>query len=127
MCRVNTVKLGAGKPAKMLRTLAGVRDGRREKMVCRGGESAGAREATVLEVAVDHRYPRTILPPSAVGPRPRPPRTGMYAEGGIEPRLEELLNDPLTEVLMRRDGVSAASLRELISSTRKGLRERVGA
>jgi hypothetical protein len=49
----------------------------------------------------------------------------MYAEGGIEPRLEELLNDPLTEALMRRDGVSAASLRELISSTRKCLRERV--
>ncbi|MGE5441933.1 MAG: hypothetical protein ACM3Q0_02595 [Bacteroidota bacterium] len=51
----------------------------------------------------------------------------MYAEGGIEPRLEELLNDPLTEALMRRDGVSAASLRELIRSTRKGLRDRVGA
>ena len=81
----------------------------------------------MLEVAVDHRYPRTILPPSAFGPRPRPPRKEMYAEGGIEPRLEELLNDPLTEVLMRRDGVSAASLRELISSTRRGLRERVGA
>lgn len=81
----------------------------------------------MLEVAVDHRYPRTILPPSAFGPRPRPPRKEMYAEGGIEPRLEELLNDPLTEALMRRDGVSAASLRELISSTRKGLLDRVGA
>jgi DNA-binding winged helix-turn-helix (wHTH) protein len=50
----------------------------------------------------------------------------MYAEGGIEPRLEELLNDPLTEAVMRRDGVSVASLRELISSMRKGLRERIG-
>ena len=51
----------------------------------------------------------------------------MYAEGGVEPELEELLTDPLTEVLMRRDGVSHASLRELISTTRRGLRERVGA
>lgn len=49
----------------------------------------------------------------------------MYAEGGVEPKLEELLSDPLTEVLMRRDGVSVTSLRELISSTRKGLRERI--
>ena len=44
----------------------------------------------------------------------------MYAEGGVEPKLEDLLTDPLTEALMRRDGVSDASLRELISSTRKG-------
>ena len=48
----------------------------------------------------------------------------MYAEGGIEPKLEELLRDPLTEAVMRRDGVSVASLRELINSTRKRLRQR---
>jgi len=51
----------------------------------------------------------------------------MYAEGGVEPRLEELLTDPLTEALMRRDGVSVGSLRELITSTRKGLRQREAA
>lgn len=79
----------------------------------------------MLEVAIDHRPVRTILPPSAYGPRPRPPRKEMYAEGGIEPKLEELLGDPLTQVLMRRDGVSVASLRELISSTRNGLRQRI--
>jgi hypothetical protein len=79
----------------------------------------------VLEVAVDHRHLQAILPPSAYGPRGRPPRKEMYAEGGVEPKLEELLNDPLTTALMRRDGVSVASLRELISSTRRGLRERV--
>jgi hypothetical protein len=101
-----------------------MRGGRGEKNGLSGGESAGAREAAVLEVAVD-RHLRAILPPLAYGPRRRPPRKEMYAEGGIEPRLEELLNDPLTETLMRRDGVSAASLRELISSTRKCLRERV--
>jgi len=78
----------------------------------------------VLEVAVERQPPRTILPRSAYGPRPRPPRKEMYAEGGIEPKLEELLRDPLTEAVMRRDGVSVASLRELINSTRKRLRQR---
>lgn len=79
----------------------------------------------MLEFAVDHRPLRIgAVPP---GPRPRPPRRELYAEGGVEPRLEDLLCDPLTEALMRRDGVSIASLRELISSTRRGLRERVGA
>ena len=50
----------------------------------------------------------------------------MYAEGGIEPRLEDLLADPLTETLMRRDGVSVDSLRQLITTTRRGLLGRAG-
>jgi hypothetical protein len=78
----------------------------------------------VLEVAMDHRPLRIGAPP--VQPRSRPPRRELYAEGGIEPKLEELLRDPLTEALMRRDGVSVASLRALISNTRRGLRERIG-
>jgi hypothetical protein len=64
------------------------------------------------------------MPHSGHGPGPRQPRREMYAEAGIEPKLEELLRDPLTEALMRRDGVSVASLRELISSTRRGLLDR---
>jgi len=78
----------------------------------------------VLEVAVDHRPLRIGAPP--LRPRSRPPRRELYAEGGVEPKLEELLSDPLTRALMTCDGVSVASLRELISSTRRGLRERVG-
>jgi hypothetical protein len=35
--------------------------------------------------------------------------------------LEDLLSDPLTEALMRRDGVSPHSLRELIRSARHRL------
>lgn len=66
-----------------------------------------------------------MLPPEAITPRARPPRRELYAEGGVEPRLEDLLADPLTEAIMRRDGVTAASLRQLILDTRKGLRERV--
>lgn len=89
-----------------------------------GQNTAQAWEARVLEVAVDHRPFRTGLRRKAYGPRPRPPRKEMYAEGGTEPNLEDLLRDPLTEVLMRRDGVSVASLRELIRNTRNGLRQR---
>lgn len=80
----------------------------------------------MLGLAIDQYRP---LPARSVcgSPGPRPPRREMYAEGGVEPRLEELLTDPLTEALMRRDGVSHASLRELILSIRGGLRERLGA
>lgn len=79
----------------------------------------------MLEFAVDQRSSRSSGRTPNGSPRPRPFRREMYAEGGVEPKLEELLSDPLTEVLMRRDGVSVTSLRELISSTRKGLRERI--
>lgn len=58
-------------------------------------------------------------------PRPRPTRKELYAEGGVEPKLEDLLNDPLTEAVMRRDGVSVANLRELIRSTRRVLLQKV--
>lgn len=78
----------------------------------------------MLEVATDQCSSSYRLPPYAASQRPRPFRREMFAEGGIEPKLEDLLTDPLTEALMRRDGVSVASLRELISSTRKGLKER---
>ncbi len=81
----------------------------------------------MLEVALNRRPLRSHLPPAKGAPHPRPYEREMYAEGGVEPRLEELLADPLTEALMRRDGVSVTSLRELISSTRKGLRNREAA
>ena len=80
----------------------------------------------MLEYNIDHHPCRSGLPPSASAPRRRPPRREMYAEGGIEPRLEDLLADPLTETLMRRDGVSVDSLRQLITTTRRGLLGRAG-
>jgi hypothetical protein len=58
------------------------------------------------------------------GPRRAPARKEPYAEAGIEPALEDLLTDPLTVALMRRDGVSASSLRALISAARASLRAR---
>jgi hypothetical protein len=85
----------------------------------------------VLEFVADERpHGRHLkaVPASPVsGRRARPPRRELYAEGGIEPRLEDLLTDPLTEALMRRDGVNPTVLRELIVSTRHGLRRRPAA
>lgn len=80
----------------------------------------------MLEV-LNQRSPHCHLHPAKGAPRPHRFTREMYAEGGVEPRLEELLTDPLTEALMRRDGVSVGSLRELITSTRKGLRQREAA
>lgn len=64
--------------------------------------------------------------PLAVGrpPRRRPPRYEPYADGGIEPALEDILSDPLTEAVMRRDGVSPATLRSIVMSARETLRTR---
>jgi hypothetical protein len=64
--------------------------------------------------------------PLAAGrpPRRRPPRNEPYADGGIEPALEDLMTDPLTEAVMRRDGVSTATLRAIIMSAKEGLRTR---
>lgn len=50
-----------------------------------------------------------------------------FAEGGVEPKLEDLLTDPLTAAVMRRDGVTEDVLRALISDARQTLRSRVDA
>ncbi len=57
-------------------------------------------------------------------PRRRPARRDPYAEGGTEPKLDDLLHDPITEAIMRRDGVSLASLESLIVAARKELLSR---
>jgi len=56
--------------------------------------------------------------------RRRPARIDPYSEGGIEPTLDDLLHDPVTEAIMRRDGVSLASLQSLIVAARKELLSR---
>ena len=55
-------------------------------------------------------------------PRRRFARPEMFSEAGVEPRLEDLINDPTTEALMRRDGISMANLRALIVAVRDNLR-----
>ncbi len=46
----------------------------------------------------------------------------MFSEAGVEPKLDDLINDPTTEALMRRDGISMAHLRALIVTVRDNLR-----
>jgi len=50
--------------------------------------------------------------------RRRPSRPEPYAVAGVEPAIDDLLNDPLMGALMQRDGVSKSSLRALIEDTR---------
>ncbi len=63
---------------------------------------------------------------SAVGrpPRRRQPRHEPYADGGIEPTLDDLMSDPLTAAVMRRDGVSPETLKAVVMSARETLRSR---
>ena len=72
----------------------------------------------------DHRPMGGRSPVAARTMRRRPPRMDPYAEGGTEPTLDDLLHDPVTEAIMRRDGVSLASLQSLIVAARKELLSR---
>ncbi len=76
-------------------------------------------EACVHEVAIEQYMPFVGREPRRSAGRHEP-----YAEAGIEPRLEDLLGDPLTLLLMQRDGVSDTSIRQLIGAAKEGLRAR---
>lgn len=58
-------------------------------------------------------------------PKRRPTREERYADGGIEPQIEDLLTDPVTEAIMRCDRVSVLDLRTLVEGVRSELRGRV--
>lgn len=60
------------------------------------------------------------------GGRPAPPQghaaapwEGVYAHAGPEPRLEDLLSDPLVHLLMRADRVEPAEVRRLLGRSRQ--------
>jgi len=72
----------------------------------------------------DHRPIGGRSPFATRAMRRRPARRDPYAEGGTEPTLDDLLHDPVTEAIMRRDGVSLASLQSLIVAARKELLSR---
>jgi hypothetical protein len=57
-------------------------------------------------------------------PRKSSSKFDPYSEPGVEPKLNELLSDPLTAAIMARDGVSLSHLQTLIGETRRVLRER---
>jgi hypothetical protein len=76
-------------------------------------------------LTVDQRPVRLVNREQAEPPRRRRHRRREpYSQAGDEPRIEDILNDPLTGALMRRDGVSEDSLRALISNVRVSLRAR---
>ncbi len=79
-------------------------------------------ETAIDRVPLDRRASLT----HGVPPR-RSSRREAFAEAGIEPTLNDLLGDPLTHLLMERDGVSDSSLRQLIRMTKERLRERYAA
>lgn len=78
----------------------------------------------MLQAILDPRSRDAVPAVTPRGPRRPSSRKEMYAEAGIEPALEDLLTDPLTQALMSRDGVSSASLRALIREARENLRAR---
>jgi hypothetical protein len=46
------------------------------------------------------------------------PEEGPYAEGGIEPPLDELLDDPVIHLMMRADRLEPEQVRLLLTSGR---------
>lgn len=55
-------------------------------------------------------------PPRRSGRRAEP-----FVDGGVEPAVEDLLNDPVTAAIMRCDRVSLPALRALVTATRETL------
>jgi hypothetical protein len=47
-----------------------------------------------------------------------------YATAGIEPPLEELLNDPIARLVMRRDGIAVADVWRTVEMARSRLADR---
>ncbi len=76
----------------------------------------------MLEVTFD---PRDVRAATRVpGPARKSGRPEPYLQPGVEPTLEDLLNDPMTQALMACDRVSSARLRSLIAETKAQLRNR---
>lgn len=73
---------------------------------------------------ISETRPARSWSPGASHPRRRRGRNEHFAEGGVEPSVEELISDPVTLAIMRCDHVSEADLRGLVDGVRAGLRAR---
>ncbi len=78
----------------------------------------------MLSVVIDARPKREWHQESAPVPRRRRGRQELYADGGVEPAIEDLLNDPVTAAIMRCDRVNPVDLRVLVNDVRLNLRGR---
>ncbi len=90
----------------------------------RGSDLGCLKEGAVLGLAVDTGTIRKWCHLVRPSPKGRTRREEPYAKGGLEPRLEDLLNDPVTQALLRCDGVSSKALSSLIDDARAGLKSR---
>ena len=78
----------------ILSTLSGLAQARPALAAARGGHATGAARAVASA-------------------------EGAYAHAGPEPRLEELLSDPLIRLVMRADRIEPAELRRLLGLRRQ--------
>jgi hypothetical protein len=53
-------------------------------------------------------------------------KAGKWAEAGVEPKLDEMIADPLVRVIMRHDGVSTKELLGMLEALRAQQREASG-
>ena len=76
-------------------------------------------------ISVEARPLRRSSPTGAGHPRRgRPSRKDPYGEPGVEPRLGDLLSDPVTLAIMRCDGVSGDTLDAVIRDAQNSLKTR---
>lgn len=82
-----------------------------------------AREETMFGLAGDYRSGRR---PSRLGGfgLARRSRRERFADGGVEPPLEDLMSDPMTAALMSSDGIDSEAVRAAVAEARKGLAAR---
>lgn len=66
---------------------------------------------------------RGIRLPAILRPVPKPPRrmAEAYGAGGSEPALEDLLGDPLVLLVLARDGLTVAEVRDQMHAARRRL------
>ena len=50
-------------------------------------------------------------------------RRGKWAQAGVEPKIDDMIADPLVGVVMRHDGVSTEELRSMLEALRARRRE----
>ena len=50
-------------------------------------------------------------------------KRGKWAEAGAEPKLDDMIADPLVRIVMRHDGVSTEELRGMLEALRTRRRE----
>jgi hypothetical protein len=101
------------------------------RMICRDANGMEAR-ALVIKAVEDRGGSADPKPPSVIHPRPpastsAPLRRQTLMRWAGEPKLEEVLSDPIVRAVMERDRVDQDGLRRLLRNTTKLLALRTSA